>query len=192
MNNTNTTPLHAQIKDRLHIYKELLLKWAPRLNLVAKSTIDNIENRHFNDSAQIIPFLRLNDTIIDIGSGAGFPGAILAIYGYKVTLLDSDQKKCVFLETVSRETKTYFSVICSRAEDYRPDEGFTKITSRGVASLDKLTSLTQHLAIPGKTRGIFLKGENYQQEISENLKESTLHIAESTTHNLSAILEYKY
>ncbi|MDP3936222.1 MAG: class I SAM-dependent methyltransferase, partial [Alphaproteobacteria bacterium] len=86
----------SELKQKLDIYESLLLKWSASLNLVAKSTLSNIRSRHFEDSLQLVSFLNQGDKVVDLGAGAGFPGMLLAMCGFNVTLVDSDQKKCVF------------------------------------------------------------------------------------------------
>ncbi len=185
--------IKLNIENKLTIYKNLLLKWAPKLNLVADSTLGVIEQRHFEDSSQLLPFVKPSDKIIDVGSGAGFPGAILAIYGHDVTLLESDQKKCVFLENVSRETHTNIDIVCSRIEEYFPKHPINIITARGLAPLERLVDLTSHLASPGKTRGLFLSGASKASQIAPH---SLLHrlkrTIKSKTNKHSMVLEYQY
>ena len=95
--------------ERLKIYQKLLEEWQKKINLVSSSTLPSLWKRHFEDSLQLLPYLpEKKGSIIDLGTGAGFPGLVLAIVlpeKLKVTLVESDFKKCLFLETVSRETK---------------------------------------------------------------------------------------
>ncbi len=71
-------------KDKFNKYKQLLLEWSSKMNLVAPSTLDDIETRHFADSAQLADVLPTNVNVVDLGSGAGFPGVVLAILGWNV------------------------------------------------------------------------------------------------------------
>ena len=93
----------------LSVYVALLEKWQSRINLVSPATLPDIWHRHILDSAQLVPYLpvvspRQRCQILDIGSGAGFPGLVLAILGAgDVQLVESDQRKAVFLQTVIRE-----------------------------------------------------------------------------------------
>ncbi|GHT97505.1 hypothetical protein FACS1894126_1670 [Alphaproteobacteria bacterium] len=96
--------------EKLEIYKGLLFKWQNAVNLVSRGTLDDFWNRHIVDSSQIVDLMSGNK-ILDIGSGAGFPGMVLAIYGnFGVACLDSDSKKCLFLEEVARLTETSVSI----------------------------------------------------------------------------------
>lgn len=179
------------LEEKLKIYEELLLKWSNSLNLVAKSTLEDIHSRHFEDSLQLIPFLSPEDKILDLGSGAGFPGMVLAICGYNVTLVDSDQKKCVFLENVSRETNTEVAIVCSRIESYMPTKTFDIISARGVASLSKLITLSERFVQKEYTKGLFLKGENVDLELS-NLSKNRLHKTPSQVNPGSYIVHYQF
>lgn len=183
--------LNPELNFKLDIYEELLIKWSASLNLVAKSTLSDIKSRHFEDSLQLLTFLQPDDRIIDLGTGAGFPGMILAMCGFNVTLLDSDQKKCVFLENVSRETNTPVNVICSRIESYNPEKKFDVITARGVASLPNLISISNHLVLKGITRGLFPKGENVDIELSE-ISTGRFTKSKSLINPSSYIIQYQY
>ena len=77
-------------------YANLLRDWSGRMNLVAPSTLNDIENRHFADSAQLADVLPSGVKVIDLGSGAGFPGVVLAILGWRVTCVESIGKKVSF------------------------------------------------------------------------------------------------
>ena len=83
-------------KVKLEQYAQLLREWSGRMNLVAPSTLVDIENRHFADSAQLADVLPRDVSVIDLGSGAGFPGVVLAILGWRVTCIESIGKKVAF------------------------------------------------------------------------------------------------
>ena len=87
-------------KVKFERYAELLREWSERMNLVAPSTLNDIENRHIADSAQLADVLPRDVNIIDLGSGAGFPGVVLAILGWRVVCVESIGKKVAFLETI--------------------------------------------------------------------------------------------
>lgn len=180
------------LERRLSIYEGLLTKWSTSLNLVSKNTLSSVRERHFIDSLQLIPFLREVDKIIDIGTGAGFPGMVLAMAGFDLTLVDADQKKCVFLENVSRETKTPVKIICERIENLQT-EGclFDVVCSRGVASLSKLISWSASLIKKEKSKGLFLKGESVVSELKE-IPSDKIYQIESVTNPGSYIIQYQY
>ncbi len=161
--------------DRFAIYRDLLIRWQRRINLVGPSTIAEIEQRHFADSLQLAPLLGQTETIADLGSGAGFPGLILAMVlaerdGGKVHLIESSGKKCAFLREVVRETGLRDSTVSvevhnGRIEHVLPEqEGVSLITARALASLDDLLALTDG-RISGRCRALFQKGERYGEEI---------------------------
>ena len=105
-------PLDRRVVDQLNVSREtieqlaaylaLLAKWQPRINLVSSATLADAWRRHILDSAQLAGYLPENGAhILDIGSGAGFPGLVLSIItDNQVTLVESDQRKSVFLQTV--------------------------------------------------------------------------------------------
>ena len=106
-----TLVVSRETMDRLNTYSELLKKWNPKINLVSRFTLDDLWSRHMLDSAQIFSLAdNKPDHWIDLGSGGGFPGLVIAILAKElmpnltVTLVESDQRKCAFLRTVSRET----------------------------------------------------------------------------------------
>ena len=153
--------------DRLTVYAERLAKWNKAINLVAKPTLDHIWTRHFLDSWQLVEFVPENaQTWIDLGSGAGFPGLVVAILrpDISVTLVESDRRKAVFLSETARATSTELTVVCNRAEDI--DIKADIISARALASLSELLKLADPLRSPGGVC-LFLKGENVENELTE-------------------------
>ena len=117
--NSPKIDLSPETLEKLQIYHGLLVKWQEAINLVAHSTIDGAWNRHFLDSIQLVNFISPDvKTLIDLGTGGGFPGMVLAIVrpDIEVILVDSDSKKCEFLKTVSRETNVTVKVFDERLE----------------------------------------------------------------------------
>lgn len=159
--------MQPDIKARLQTYHDLLLKWQKSVNLVAPSTLPDVWARHFEDSLQIVPLVPADAKIVaDIGSGAGFPGLILAIArpDLKVHLIDSDSKKGTFLSVVSRETgATNVSVHIGRVENILPTLRVDVVTARALAPLSDLLALTESQW--PQTQMIFLKGADSQNEI---------------------------
>ena len=134
------------LMTKLSTYRTLLGKWGKVINLVAPSTLKDIQKRHFEDSLQLAAFIpRDTEILLDLGSGAGFPGLVLAMTLplIQVHLVESDQRKCSFLATVSRETNTPAVIHNSRIEDIgssiRPDV----ITARALADLKNLLRITE-------------------------------------------------
>ena len=105
--------------EKLVIYFDLLNVWHKKMNLVSKNSLQNAETRHFLDSAQLYSFCKnFNGNIIDFGSGAGFPGAVLSILGAsKIFLVESNKKKCNFLTILKKETNSNFNIVNSRIEN---------------------------------------------------------------------------
>ena len=85
-----------KIEEKFIEYEKLLKQWATKMNLVAPSTLSDVQNRHIKDSAQLAKYIPKNVTIIDLGSGAGFPGVVLAILGWNVICIESIKKKHYF------------------------------------------------------------------------------------------------
>ena len=96
-----------EIKEKFIKYENLLREWSEKINLVAPSTLDDIKTRHIEDSLQLIDYIPKNVNIIDLGSGAGFPGVVLAIMGWNVTCIESITKKTNFLNTLKHIFITY-------------------------------------------------------------------------------------
>lgn len=172
MNSESALNVSRETMARLEIYAALLRKWNPRINLVSKTTIDQLWNRHIIDSAQIF---ELSPHPVghwaDLGSGGGFPGLAVAIMAMehgspaRVTLVESDTRKCSFLRTVLRETGAQAAVINARIEDIAPLNADI-LSARALANLTTLLGYSaQHLA-PGGT-AIFPKGITWQKEVQE-------------------------
>lgn len=156
--------------DKLQILADLLKKWNPKINLVSKSTIDNLWTRHILDSAQLFNLKShpLNHWV-DIGSGGGFPGLIIALMAdekkspAKVTLIESDQRKCAFLRTVLRETGTKGTVLAQRIEDVGRQNADV-LSARALADMDALLNFAElHLAADGIA--LFPKGVTWKKEL---------------------------
>lgn len=151
--------------DQLTAYVALVEKWQKRVNLVSASTLPDIWDRHIWDSAQLAPLIPAGTRrILDVGSGAGFPGLVLAaLCEAECHLVESDQKKAVFLRTVVRETGIRATIHNSRIEflsSLAPDV----ITARALAPLGKLLDLLSAQIRPG-TRCLFLKGAQAEAEL---------------------------
>ena len=108
--------------ERLTAYADLLVKWQAKINLVGPDTIPSLWRRHFLDSAQVFPLLPQGiHRLVDMGSGAGFPGLVLAVMGVgDVHLIESDARKCAFLREAARITGTPVTVHNARIENLAP------------------------------------------------------------------------
>ena len=165
--------------DKFQAYLTLLEKWQRRINLVSNSTLGDVWQRHILDSGQLAAYYPPQTRhILDVGSGAGFPGLVLAIMGgVTVDLVESDQRKAVFLSTVIRELGLQAKVHNQRIEtmpNLRPDV----ITARALAPVPKLLNLIETQIRP-ECVCLFLKGASVEDELT-NLQSYSTMVA--TTH----------
>ncbi len=153
--------------DRLSAYVTLVEKWQHRVNLISASTLPDIWVRHIWDSAQLVPLVPAGTgRILDVGSGAGFPGLVLAaLCDAELHLVESDQKKAVFLQTVIREIGIHATVHNERIESQLPI-GADIVTARALAPIDRLLELLKAQLVPG-TRCLFLKGARAEAELAK-------------------------
>jgi 16S rRNA (guanine527-N7)-methyltransferase len=153
--------------DRLLAYEALLRHWSSRINLVARSTFDDPWRRHFLDSAQLLPLIPKGaDSLVDLGSGAGFPGLVLAIIGMPgVALIEADARKCAFLREAARVTGAAVAIDHARI-DSLPSRPVAVVTARGLAPLDRLLPWAERF-IGGATTCLFPKGREAAQEMDE-------------------------
>lgn len=153
--------------EMLEVYARELLKWNDTYNLIGSSTKADLEMRHFIDSAQLLDHIPHNtSSLLDIGSGAGFPGLVLAICGVQnVHLVDSNQKKCLFLRHIARTLSVPVTIHQCAVEGLSLPV-FDVITSRAFASLSQIFVASKHLS-NAKTTFLLLKGQDYKKEIEE-------------------------
>ena len=159
---------------RLKLYSGLLTEWNARHNLVSKTSLDDMWRRHFWDSAQLAPLVPSSaKTLVDLGSGAGFPALVLAELfrdrpGFRAVLYESTAKKCRFLEEVRDRLALPAEIRNARIEDATP-EPFDVVTARACAPLPVLLAYAQ--TFWGKhTVGLILKGQNVEAELTEARK----------------------
>ncbi len=158
-----------ETSDRLDALAALVAKWTGRINLVAPSTVPALRERHVADSAQLWPLIPDGAaTLADLGSGGGFPGLVLAVLAAergapRVTLIESDGRKCAFLRTAARELALDVAVLDQRVED-APPQGAAVVTARALAPLDRLLPLVaRHLGQDGTA--ILPKGRDWAAEV---------------------------
>jgi len=160
--------------DKLMAYEGLLRQWQKTINLVAPSTLDSIWSRHFADSAQLLALAPPGARQwLDLGSGAGFPGLVLAIIlaereGSKVTLVESDTRKAAFLGEVARRTGAPVDIRPERIEKIATQTkvgAVDVITARALAPLPRLLELAAP-AFSAQTTGLFLKGREAEAEVA--------------------------
>ena len=170
-----SAPISPQSLQDYQIWEQQLQKWNARINLVAPNSLPDFWSRHALDSAQIVPHIPKDaQTIVDFGSGAGFPGLAIAIAakhqdsGRVVHLLESSGKKSSFLKSVSRETGLKTVIHAKRIEAV-PSLQADCITARAFAPLHRLLPMaTLHLKSGGQL--VLLKGERADDEL-ENVSE---------------------
>jgi 16S rRNA (guanine527-N7)-methyltransferase len=181
--------------SRLELYGELLVKWNKSINLVSRDSLRDLWRRHFLDSAQLLEYIPTSSTgsapvLVDLGSGAGFPGLVLAILGAgDVHLIESDQRKAVFLREVARETECQVTVHNKRIEQV---ETFAAdvVTARAFAPMGDLleyawpflsfrtekSAPTNDTDTPRNGCLLLLKGKNVDQELTDAGKRWSMHV----------------
>ena len=157
--------------ERLEAYVAVLLDWRERVNLVGRSTLDDVWGRHVLDSGQLFRHLPAEcPSVMDIGSGAGLPGLVLAILaaesrpGMATVLVESDGRKCAFLEAAMREAGVVVEIRHERVERLPPLKPAV-ITARALAPLEKLLAMTRSQHHPG-LQCLFMKGASHEQELT--------------------------
>jgi 16S rRNA (guanine527-N7)-methyltransferase len=159
---------------RLVRYADLLALWRKSTNLVAPSTLPALWSRHFADSAQLCALAPEARLWLDLGSGAGFPGLVVAILqtgrpDFRMHLVESNRKKCAFLAEVARATKAPVDIHAMRIEELAESAETLKpdvVSARALAPLPRLFELAGPFFGP-ETRGLFLKGREAEAEIAE-------------------------
>ena len=172
--------------NQLERYVEILSKWQKSINLVSNKTVDDVWSRHILDSAQIFPFTGgANSQIMDVGSGAGLPGLILAILrhgewgsdAFPVTLVESDERKCAFLGVAAQHCGVSVKIKNERLENL-PSLTPDIITARALAPVETLLDWTKNQHHAG-LKCVFLKGAQADEELT-CLKEKPNIIVEKT------------
>ncbi|MDE8348302.1 MAG: 16S rRNA (guanine(527)-N(7))-methyltransferase RsmG [Acidocella sp.] len=151
---------------KLREFAALVARWSAKINLVSKSDIAHLWERHVQDSLALVPYMPPDIPFaIDIGSGAGFPGMVLAIAtGVPFTLIESDKRKAAFLMDAARTLGAPVKVLATRIEDAKTPPAML-LTARALAPLDKLLSLAAPLLAPGGIC-LFPKGKNHEVELA--------------------------
>ena len=158
--------------DRLQAFVDLLRRWQKAHNLVSSRTLDETWARHVADSLQLVPHAPPSGSWVDLGSGAGFPGLVVAIVlagrPVRFTLVESNAKKCAFLRAAARATGAAAEVACTRIEDYARahPEPPDVISARALAPLPRLCALAAPLMGP-QTLLLLLKGREFAAEAEE-------------------------
>jgi 16S rRNA (guanine527-N7)-methyltransferase len=168
------TGVSRETTARLQAYAALLLAWSGRINLVGRATLDGLWHRHFLDSAQLLALIpEGSESLVDLGSGAGFPGLVLAILGVPgVELIEADGRKAAFLREAARITDTNVIIRGCRIEAVAPHTADV-LTARGCAPLSRLLELGERF-IGRQTTCLFLKGARAEEELTEAGKAWTM------------------
>ena len=158
---------------RLETMVEVLLRWQKTINLVGRATLDDVWTRHILDSAQLAPLIPKARTLADLGSGAGFPGLVLAALRPKldVTLIESDARKSAYLGEAARRMglPKQPKIVISRIE-VAPPAGADVVTARALAPLGQLLAwAAPHKSDPAIC--LFHKGKGWQAELTEAMKD---------------------
>lgn len=189
-------PVSRETLARLVAYADALHRWSQRINLVSPATLPALWQRHVLDSAQLLPFAGGARGWLDIGSGGGFPGAVMAILlaerpETSVHLVESNAKKAAFLGATLADLGVAARIHRRRVEACAGEiAGITHVSARAVAALPDLLALTRPWLGAG-ARGFFHKGRDYRREVAESAAAWTFDLVEhaSKTDPGGVILE---
>jgi 16S rRNA (guanine527-N7)-methyltransferase len=186
--------------ERLTKFKILIEEWNEKMNLTAISDETSFFDKHFFDSLNILNYISIADkSVLDVGSGAGFPGIPLAIYSpsSKISLLEATSKKCEFLRAAVEELNlNNITILNKRSEEIAEHEreSFNVVLSRAVGRIKETIELTSpYLRVGGKL--ILYKGPSYKDELSEAssmLDELNLKLSDVKKYKLPDFDEYRY
>jgi 16S rRNA (guanine527-N7)-methyltransferase len=157
--------------QRLEEYEALVRHWTPAINLISKASIPTIWNRHIADSAQIFPLCPASASRwLDVGSGAGFPGLVVAILAkesrpdLEITLVEADARKATFLRHAAGRLGLSVDVVTDRIENLAPAQSDV-VSARALAALPELLFIANHHLAPGGI-AIFPKGARHAEEVA--------------------------
>jgi 16S rRNA (guanine527-N7)-methyltransferase len=170
-------PVSRETLSRLEACADLLTRWSARINLVGRDTLADLWRRHMLDSAQLRPLVpNTARNLIDLGSGAGFPGLVLAILGVPgVELVEADSRRCAFLREAARITEAKVTIRPCRMEAV-PPHPVDVVTARACAPLDRLLDLARPFLAPD-TVCLFPKGERFEEELTLARKRWTMNVS---------------
>jgi len=170
------TDVSRETLSRLERYADLLTKWQARINLVGRDSLHDLWRRHMLDSAQLVPLRPAGArSFVDIGSGAGFPGLVLAVMGMpEVHLIEADARKCAFLGEAVRVTETAASIRIhrGRVEDLEPWP-VDVVVARALAPLSRLLDYAEPF-LRGGTVCLFPKGGGVEEELTRSRETWTM------------------
>lgn len=170
-----TDIVSRETQERLEAYCALVQKWNPRVNLVSKTSLKDLWSRHIEDSLQLLEVQGDRSRWVDLGSGGGFPGLVIACVlrdiqaDAVISLVESDQRKAVFLRTVARELDLNVQVFADRIENVAPLMA-SVLSARALAPLPKLLGYAKlHLHADGQA--VLPKGANWEKEVADARQE---------------------
>ena len=163
-------PELGRVAQQLEIYENLLLRWQSSINLVGRSTLDEVWTRHFLDSAQLADLAPLDRRWADLGSGAGFPGLVIALFQQthaagEMHLIESDKRKAAFLREVSREIGASAHIHNERCDDVLSEIQPEVVVSRAMTDIGRLIAYAQPFVEKGGV-GLFPKGRDIVVELT--------------------------
>ncbi len=170
INSLESVTVSRETIEKLEIYAELLKKWQKTINLVSSSSLPNLWQRHFLDSAQLVKYLPKGaKKLLDMGSGAGFPVLVVAILNPNLKLeihaIESDTRKVAFMREVVRNCRLNVNIHNCRIEQTAPFPAEV-ITARALAPLRDLLTYVKPF-ITNDSVCLFLKGQNVEAEIED-------------------------
>ncbi|MFG6564260.1 16S rRNA (guanine(527)-N(7))-methyltransferase RsmG [Sulfitobacter sp. 1A13421] len=196
MSTENELDVSRETFEKLKAFAELVRKWNPKINLVSKSSLDDLWSRHILDSVQIFEPATSKGKWVDFGSGGGFPGIVVSILNqeeqrFDVVMVESDQRKSAFLRTAIRELDLAAKVKTERIEELECLEADV-LSARALADLTKLLGFAELHLKPGGI-ALFPKGQSWQREDLEARRDWTydLETVTSKTNSNAAILKIK-
>lgn len=182
---------------KLELFASLVEKWTPKINLISKSSVPDIWDRHITDSTQLFGLTTGEGLWVDLGSGGGFPGIIVAILAtqeaskWRIMLVESDQRKSAFLRTAIRELGLTATVISERIESIDPLCADV-ISARALGDLSTLIGFAEMHLKPDGT-ALFPKGQSWQKEHDDAQRQwsYTCEPIRSETNPSAAVLKIK-
>jgi len=192
---TKNISFSRETSYKLQKYQRILIDYNKKINLISKSTEKDIYNRHFIDCAQVIDFLNNNQNLLDLGTGAGFPGFVLKIVSsdfgknLNIFLIEKSKKKCIFLNFLKKQLDIDINVIHKRYEDFKIIKNHSIIT-RAFKNIKETIDLTYKNLVNIENL-IMLKGKNHINEINLAKKKYKFHVKkyQSLTSKDSYILK---
>jgi 16S rRNA (guanine527-N7)-methyltransferase len=176
-------PVSRETFERLKEFELSFLRWSERINLAAPSTLKQTWSRHILDSAQLVQLAPVEKRWLDLGSGGGFPGGVVAVLllerdGAYIDLVESNRKKAAFLQSTLGQLRAPARVYPERIENvYGVVKKPEIVTARALAPLPLLLGLVAPW-LTGETRGLFHKGRDYRSELKESVQQWSFDLLE--------------